>query len=448
VSVHIERKKRHRDHRGAYARLTTAAHGRPRITEDPPIRVTLDDDEQSELVDHLVAGYRTTLQDDRLALFDRFTEADVVRQVVGVGSVGMRVYLVLFEGRSGTDPLFLQFKQAGPSALEAHLGPSAAPHHGARVVQGKRLVQTATDLFVGWGSLHGHDYYVRQFRDMKIIPTIELIAPRLAEFATACGETLARAHARSGDPVAIAAYLGKGDGFLDATVAFAGHYADQNDTDNELTGIHVVTTVVDGYVPIGFIDVVLPFRSSYRPIYLGLGALGFDLLLAVLITSGLRHRIGYASWRFVHWLAYLCWPIALVHALGTGTDTQLPVILFVEVVCTAAVLGAFAWRMTTGRSLPVARRTAAAAGALVLTLIIAGFALLGPLRPGWSHRSGTSSSLLAELATKNGTAATGTTAPAAGTSPTTAPAPGSGSVPAVPFTSTVPRLGLSVARCS
>jgi uncharacterized protein (DUF2252 family) len=244
VSVHIERKKRRRDHRGAYARLTTAAHGRPRITEDPPIRVTLDDDEQSELVDHLVAGYRTTLQDDRLALFDRFTEADVVRQVVGVGSVGMRVYLVLFEGRSGTDPLFLQFKQAGPSALEAHLGRSAVPHHGARVVQGKRLVQTATDLFVGWGSLHGHDYYVRQFRDMKIIPTIELIAPRLAEFATACGESLARAHARTGDPVAIAAYLGKGSGFVEAAGSFARAYAGQNARDHA----ELVDAVAAGHV--------------------------------------------------------------------------------------------------------------------------------------------------------------------------------------------------------
>jgi hypothetical protein len=232
VSVHIERKKARRGHRGAYARLTTAAHGRPRITEDPPVRVTLGDDEQAELVDHLVAGYRTTLQDDRLALFDRFTEADVVRQVVGVGSVGMRVFLVLFEGRSGTDPLFLQFKQAGSSALEAHLGPSALPHHGARVIHGKRLVQSATDLFVGWGSLHGHDYYVRQFRDMKIIPTIELIAPRLAAFATACGETLARAHARSGDPVAIAAYLGKGSAFIDGAGRFARDYADQNTRDH------------------------------------------------------------------------------------------------------------------------------------------------------------------------------------------------------------------------
>jgi sulfoxide reductase heme-binding subunit YedZ len=200
-------------------------------------------------------------------------------------------------------------------------------------------------------------------------------------------------------------------------------------------GVHVATTVLDGYVPIGLVDVFVPFLSPYRPIYVGLGALALDLLLAVLVTSGLRHRIGYSSWRFVHWLAYLCWPIALVHALGTGTDTQLPVILFVEAACTAAVLGAFAWRMTTGRSLPLGRRTAAASAALVVTLVIAGFALLGPLRPGWSHRSGTSPSLLAQLATRNGASATGSAAPAAGTSPSTTPPTGGGSIPAVPFTS-------------
>ena len=232
VSVHIDKKKKHRTHRGAYARLTTEAHGRPRITEDPPVRITLGDDDQADLVDHLVAGYRLTLQEDRRALFDRFAEADVVRQVVGVGSVGMRVYLVLFEGRSGDDPLFLQFKQAGPSVYAAHSRPSVHDNHGARVVAGKRLAQSATDIFVGWGSLHGNDYYVRQFRDMKIIPTIELIGPRLAEFATACGESLARAHARTGDPVAIDAYLGKGAGFVEAVGRFANLYADQNERDH------------------------------------------------------------------------------------------------------------------------------------------------------------------------------------------------------------------------
>jgi uncharacterized protein (DUF2252 family) len=232
VAVHIEKKKRHRTHEGAYTRLTEMAHGRPRITQEPPIRTTVNDGEQSDLVDELLGGYRRTLQGDRRHLFDRFTEADVVRQVVGVGSVGMRVYLVLLEGRSGSDPLFLQCKQAAPSVYEAFTRPSIHENHGARVVEGKRLVQSATDIFVGWSSFRGHDYYVRQFRDMKIIPTIELIAPRLAEFATACGECLARAHARTGDPVAIDAYLGNSRGFTQGMLAFAGRYADQNARDH------------------------------------------------------------------------------------------------------------------------------------------------------------------------------------------------------------------------
>ncbi|HEX4256889.1 MAG TPA: DUF2252 domain-containing protein, partial [Streptosporangiaceae bacterium] len=232
VSVHIEKKRERRTSRGAFAKLTTMTHGRPRITEDPPIRVTLGDKEQADVADHLLAGYRLTLQEDRRALFDRFTVTDMVRQVVGVGSVGMRVYLVLLEGRSGADPLFLQFKQAGPSVYEAHTRPSQHQHHGARVIDGKRLIQSATDIFVGWGSLHGRDYYVRQFRDMKIIPTTELIAPRLTAFATACGEALARAHARTGDPVAISGYIGKGPGFTTAMARFAQLYADQNERDH------------------------------------------------------------------------------------------------------------------------------------------------------------------------------------------------------------------------
>jgi len=230
--VHIEKKRERRTSRGAFARLTTMAHGRPRITEEPPLRVTIGDDEQADLVGQLLAGYRLTLQEDRRSLFDRFTEVDAVRQVVGVGSVGMRVYLVLFEGRSGVDPLFLQVKQAGPSVYEAHTQPSPYGIHGARVIHGKRLVQSATDIFVGWGSLYGRDYYVRQFRDMKIIPSTDLIAPRLSEFATACGETLARAHARTGDPVAIDAYMGKGPKFTAAIGRFARRYADQNERDH------------------------------------------------------------------------------------------------------------------------------------------------------------------------------------------------------------------------
>jgi uncharacterized protein (DUF2252 family) len=232
VSIHIEKKRQRRTSRGAFAKLTTMAHGRPRITEDPPLRVTISDSEQADLAGQLLAGYRLTLQEDRRALFDRFTAVDVVRQVVGVGSVGMQVYLMLLEGRTGADPLFLQVKQAGPSVYEAHTQPSQHGNHGERVINGKRLIQSATDIFVGWGSLHGKDYYVRQFRDMKIIPSTELIAPRLAEFAAACGRALARAHARTGDPMAIDGYIGKGPRFAAAIGQFARSYADQNERDH------------------------------------------------------------------------------------------------------------------------------------------------------------------------------------------------------------------------
>lgn len=231
ISVYIERRQRTRTSRGAFTKLTTMTGGRPRITLEPPVRVAVSDEEQADLADK-IAEYRSTLQDDRRALFDRFTMVDVVRQVVGVGSVGMRVYLVLLEGRRGADPLFLQLKQAGPSVYEAFLEPSDYDHHGARVVNGKRLIQAATDIFVGWGSFQGRDYYVRQFRDMKIIPNVGLIAPRLPEFAVACGGALARAHARTGDPLAIAAYVGKGPKFVTEIGRFAHSYADQNARDH------------------------------------------------------------------------------------------------------------------------------------------------------------------------------------------------------------------------
>jgi len=232
VSIHIERKRERRTSRGAFAKLTAMAHGRPRITEEPPVRVRVGDSEQADLIDQFLAGYRLTLQEDRRILFDRFTVADVVRQVVGVGSVGMRVYLVLLEGRTGADPLFLQVKQAGPSVYEDHVQPSRHPGHGERVISGKRLIQSATDIFAGWGSFRGRDYYVRQFRDMKIIPKTDLIAPHLAEFATACGATLARAHARTGDPMAIDAYIGNHAKFAAAIGQFACLYADQNERDH------------------------------------------------------------------------------------------------------------------------------------------------------------------------------------------------------------------------
>ena len=133
----------------------------------------------------------------------------------------------------------MQFKQAGPSVYESHTYPSGHDNHGARVIAGKRMVQSATDIFVGWGSLGDRDFYVRQYRDMKLIPTTDLIAPVLVQFATACGSSLARAHARSGDPAAIDAYIGKSDAFTKAMRTFARRYADQNERDHAqlLSGI-------------------------------------------------------------------------------------------------------------------------------------------------------------------------------------------------------------------
>ena len=196
--------------------------------------------------------------------------------------------------------------------------------------------------------------------------------------------------------------------------------------------IHVVTTVSDGYVPIGFADAFIPFRTPYRPLYVGLGALCFDLLLAVLVTSALRHRIGFASWRFVHWLAYLCWPIAMFHSLGSGSDSRLGVVLALDVLCAVAVFGAVFWRLVSGRTFPEGRRAMAAVGTVVVGLALLVFAALGPLRPGWSHRSGTSSALLAQLAQKY----SGTSAVASGSAPAASPTTGaaSGPAPTPPFT--------------
>ena len=141
--------------------------------------------------------------------------------------------------------MFLQIKQAAPSVYEPWCGPSRYDNHGRRVVEGKRLVQSATDIFVGWTEGRGHDYYVRQFRDMKIIANGELIAPRLREFATVCGKVLARAHARTGDPVAIGAYIGKGRAFDEAMGEFAHAYADQTERDHR----QLVDAIASGLLP-------------------------------------------------------------------------------------------------------------------------------------------------------------------------------------------------------
>jgi hypothetical protein len=180
-------------------------------------------------------------------LLDRFSLVDVVRQVVGVGSVGMQVYLALFEGRNGTEPLFLQIKQAGPSVYERYLGASKYPSHGQRVIRGKRAIQAASDIFLGWTSVAGFDFYVRQFRDMKVIPDSERIAPYLVPFAEQCGYVLARAHARTGDAMTIDGYIGKGRRFDEAMTEFALAYADQTAHDHE----QLATAVAAGNVNSG-----------------------------------------------------------------------------------------------------------------------------------------------------------------------------------------------------
>lgn len=154
-----------------------------------------------------------------------------------------------------------------------------------------------------------------------------------------------------------------------------------------LIAIHVVTTVLDGYVPIRYLDAVIPFGSSYRTVYVGLGAVAFDLFIALLITSALRHRIGFAGWHTVHWAAYLCWPLALVHALGTGTDTRLRLVTAIEAACAIAVVLTSLWWLVARRDLTASVRTAGGAAAVAAALAIAIFALLGPLKPGWSKRA-------------------------------------------------------------
>ena len=210
-----------------------------------------------------------------------------------------------------------------------------------------------------------------------------------------------------------------------------------------LIAVHVVTTVADGYVPIGYLDAVVPFHTPYRPLWVGLGALAFDLLIAVGITSGLRRRIGVRAWRGVHWLAYLCWPIAVLHGLGSGSDTRLSVALAVEVICVVAVVGAAAWRLLTGRARSVWWRVGAGAAGCVALLGIAIFALAGPLQPGWSRRAGTSAKVLAQLSSSTSTTApagvsqgsSGTSAP--GPTPTSTPTASGSGIPPTPFSANV-----------
>jgi uncharacterized protein (DUF2252 family) len=237
-------KARTRDSMAAFSKLTHEVDGQPRIVDQSPLIIPisqlapLERDELYDGLRRLLGGYRDTLDYHRRILLDQFELADVARKVVGVGSVGTRAWIALMVGRDGQDPLFLQVKEAEASVLEEFLGASTFATHGERVVHGQRLMQAASDILLGWfrfeEGIDGrvHDYYVRQLKDWKGSADVEQMVPEgLALYGRLCGWTLARAHARSGDPIAIGAYLGAGTRFDRAILQFAGAYAEQNERD-------------------------------------------------------------------------------------------------------------------------------------------------------------------------------------------------------------------------
>lgn len=237
-------KARTRDSVRAFSKLVQNVDGRLLIAADPPLIVPLEDlhpagrthEEDVEVMQRILRDYQATLPGSRHPIAE-FTYLHMARKVVGVGSVGTRAWIILLCGRDADDPLLLQAKQAEASVLERYLGPSEHLHHGERVVHGQRLMQAASDLFLGWDRVEGldgieRDFYVRQLNDWKGGFDPEIMVPAGAKlYARACGETLARAHARSGDRVAIAAYLGSSDRFDRALAEFASDYADQNERD-------------------------------------------------------------------------------------------------------------------------------------------------------------------------------------------------------------------------
>jgi uncharacterized protein (DUF2252 family) len=237
-------KARTRDNMQAFSKLATITDGRPQLVSDPPliVRVTdlMPEEDADVLFDRLrelLSSYRRTLSSDRRHLLEQYRLVDMARKVVGVGSVGARAWILLMEGVDGEDPLFLQAKEAQASVLEAFVGTSAYTNHGQRVVAGQHLMQAASDIFLGWQRTEGidgvrRDYYVRQLRDWKGSIEIGATTPKgLGVYARMCGWTLARSHARSGDRVAISAYLGGKDTFDQAIADFAVTYAEQNDKD-------------------------------------------------------------------------------------------------------------------------------------------------------------------------------------------------------------------------
>jgi len=238
-------KARTRDSMSAFSKLTHAVDGEARFRAEPPLIVPIDDlvkgrerkDMLNELRD-LLRAYRDTLGFERRELIEQFRLVDFARKVVGVGSVGTRAWIALMLGRDGQDPLLLQMKEAEASVLEEFLGPSEFENHGERVVTGQRLMQASSDIFLGWVHVEegldgrSRDFYGRQLKDWKGSAEVEQMIPSgLSTYGRLCGWTLARAHARSGDRVAIASYLGKGSSFDRAIVEFSHSYAEQNEAD-------------------------------------------------------------------------------------------------------------------------------------------------------------------------------------------------------------------------
>ena len=232
-----------RDSLQALSKLAEVVDGRYRIVSQPPVVIPARElmamygysgDEVQEILHNQFRAYRATLQEDRRHLLERFEIVDVARKVVGVGSVGTRAFIALLQGRDEQDPLFLQVKEATASVLEDHLPKSKFKEPGERVVQGQRLIQAASDIYLGWtkGAEANRHLYWRQLRDMKGSAEVETMTPFMLEFyAGICGWTLARAHARSGDAVALGAYLGKSDKFDRSITDFSLRYADQNERD-------------------------------------------------------------------------------------------------------------------------------------------------------------------------------------------------------------------------
>ena len=247
-------KARTRDSTQALSKLTTIVDGRQQIVSDPPLIVPVEelfDDMQShEIYDELrdlVAKYSRTLQSDRRFLLERFTLVQAARKVVGVGSVGTRAWILLLVAGDGVEPLFLQAKEAQRSVLADFAGRSKIANQGQRVVAGQHLMQASSDIFLGWQRVPGRDgvdrdYYMRQLRDWKFSMPVERMIPSgMVVYAAECGWTLARAHARSGDRIALAAYLGGSDKFDNAVAEFAETYADQNEHDYTALGAAVAS---------------------------------------------------------------------------------------------------------------------------------------------------------------------------------------------------------------